>query len=256
MTSPDDSPPTPRSPFLDFWEASRLTQLTVDQFVNRSSSWEEPGASLSVFDQASADVDLPTVDDKLQDLFASRSSSRQFDDSLMPTTGVAEILAATGPGRDGRSVIPSAGGLDPLGVFAIVLRGEAPLNGRIVHYRHREHRVAVIGDAPDEETCRRLFSLDCDGMPSLLLAFAVDPGATLSKYGERGGRFLLQQTGHAMQNVGLRLAESQRRRRGPKLHGYIVGGVLDEVADHLRIGHTRAELVGAYAIGYGSPSGT
>ncbi len=256
MTDPTERTPAQRSPFLDFWDASRLTQLTVDQFVTRSATWEEPEPSISVFDQAASELDLPPIDDKLQDLFASRVSSRRFTDEPIPTTAVAEVLAATGPAGDGRPVIPSAGGLDPLGVFALVLRGETPLDGYVVHYRHREHRVAIIGEVPDEERCRRLFSLDCDGSPAMLLAFAVDPGTTLSKYGERGGRFLLQQVGHAMQNVGLRLAESQRRRRGTKLHGYIVGGVLDEVADHLRLGHTRAEVVGAYAIGTGSPAPT
>ena len=253
MNNQADRPSDPRSPFRDFWEASRITQLTVDAFVSRSSNWEEPDASISIFDQAGPDFELPPVSDRLQELLVSRTSSRQFNETPLPTSAIAEVLAATGPGPDGRPVVPSAGGLDPLAVFAFVLRGEAPFSGRILHYRHREHRVAIVGDTPDTETCRQLFSLDCDGTPSMLLAFAVDPGPTLGKYGERGGRFLLQQAGHSMQNVGLRLAESQRRRRGTKLHGYIVGGVLDEVTDHLRLTHTRAELVGAYAIGVGSP---
>lgn len=232
-------------------DASCLTQLNIAQFANSSSSWEEPDPSVSVFDQAGIELDLPNVDDKLQDLFGSRLSSRRFNGNPVPTAALAEVLAATGWGSDARPVIPSAGGLDPLAVFAVVLRGESPLGGRIVHYRAREHRLTIVGNAPDDPTCRRLFSLDCDGMPAMLLAFAIDPGPTIGKYGERGGRFLLQQVGHAMQNVGLRLADSQRRRRGTKLHGYIVGGVLEELSDLLRIGHTRAELVGGYAIGVG-----
>ena len=33
------------------------------------------------------------------------------------------------------------------------------------------------------------------------------------------------------------------------LHGYILGGVLDDVADLLSIAHTRAIVVGGYAVG-------
>lgn len=242
----DSEPPTR---FDRFIEASRLTDATVDAFIAGTDRFDPGPTGISVFDQAGPEIDLPAVDDRLQSLFVSRRSERSFDDRPISTALVSQILAAAGAGSDGRHVIPAAGGLDPIATYAFVRRGEEPLDGFVVRHIAHPHRVGRIGTVPPVDTLRRLFGLDCEGTPALLLAFAVDPGPTMAKYGERGGRFLLQQVGHAMQNVGLRLAESQRSRRGRKLHGYVVGGLLDEVATFVGIGHTRAIMVAGYAIG-------
>lgn len=246
--------------FDRFVEASRLTSVVLDQFVNQSEYWDPGPERLSIFDQPGAEIELPSVQDRLQKLFASRRSERVFNDRPLSARSLAEVLAAAGS-ADGRSVLPSAGGLEPIQTYAFVRRGPEEFDGHVVRYLHRDHSVASVASVPTTDRCRQLFSLDCEGNPALMLAFVVDPALTLGKYGERGGRFLLQQVGHAMQNVGLRLADSQRRpslmrltaggARQPrqKLHGYILGGVLDEIMTTINLAHTRAVLVGGYAVG-------
>ncbi len=246
--------------FRRFLEASKLDNLTAEAFVHRANRWVVADmSSLSIFDQSSPEFDLPPVDDQLQQLFATRRSRRVFNDDPLPIDAVASALAAAGA-FEGRSVIPSAGGFDPLGIYALVRRSEGKLDGSVVRYLPGEHRVARLGPVPDDDRCRRLFGLDCEGMPSLLVVIAVDPAATLRRYGERGGRFLVQQVGHAMQNIGLRLAQTQQTsRRRPAgfgrrtpvvpLHGYLTGGLLDEVTTVLGIDHTGAVPLGAYAVG-------
>lgn len=240
--------------FDRFIEASRITALEIDRFVARAQYWEPGSASLSIFDQAGPETELPKVNDRLQKLFIGRRSSRTFSEVPISANSLAQVLSAAGSDDD-RPVVPSAGGLDPVQIYAFVRRSGDEFDGQVLRYLHREHRVSTVGTVPDAERCRRLFALDCEGTPVLLLAFVVDPAATLGKYGERGGRFLLQQVGHAMQNVGLRLAETQRRqplslrRTSQRLHGYVVGGILDEVLTTIGLAHTRAVLVGGYAIG-------
>ncbi len=246
--------------FDRFIEASRLTSVVLDRFLNRSQYWDQGPDRLSIFDQAAGEQALPAVDDRLQQLFAARQSSRTFNDTPIAHKTLAELLAAVGVAGS-RPLVPSAGGLDPVQTYAFIRRGEGELDGTVVRYLHHEHSIAPVAQMPSADRCRQLFSLDCEGDPALMLAFVVDPAETLGKYGERGGRFLIQQVGHAMQNVGLRIADSQTRpilglrnslpgsRNSQKLHGYILGGVLDELMTTLNLAHTRAVLVGGYAIG-------
>ncbi|MFT7597772.1 MAG: hypothetical protein ACI8TP_000692 [Acidimicrobiales bacterium] len=235
--------------FHRFVESSKLTALNIDGFIAQSKRFDTDETSLSIFDQPGPDQALPAVEDRFQQVLEAHASMRVFNDRPIPTRSLAEVFAAAGVGAANRPLVPSAGGLDPLAIYAVVRRGEGDLDAKVVRYVHREHRVAVVGEAPAVDECRRIFNLDCNGTPAVLLVVLADPTPTLAKYGERGGRFLLQQSGHALQNVGLRLAQSQHRRRGATMHGYLVGGVLDEVRETLGVAHTRAIYLGCHAIG-------
>ena len=236
--------------FDRFMESSRLTEFEVQAFVQRLEQAPEPTAGVSIFDQPGREVALPAVSDRLQRLFEARRSTRRFGSEPIRTKEIAAILATAGAGPDGRSVVASAGGLDPLGLHAFVVRSEGPLDRQILVYQPRTHTAGIVAQLPDDDAVRALFSLDCEGMPQLLLVYSIDPASTIAKYGERGGRFLLQHVGLAMANVGLRLADTElARRRRRRLHGYVLGGVREEVADLLHLSHTRARIVGAYAVG-------
>ncbi len=235
--------------FERFMEASRLTEFDVAAFTARIEQFVEPVVGLSIFDQAGPEFELPEVEDRLQQLFEARRSGRRFGSDPVTTSEIAALLAAAGA-VDGRPVVAAAGGLDPLGLYALVVHSDGPLHGKILRYQPSTHTVGIVAPVPEASRIRSLFSLDCDGTPQVLLVYLVDPAATIAKYGERGGRFLLQHVGLAMANVGLRLAAADgSRRRSKRLHGYILGGVLDEVAECLHLAHTRARVVGAYAVG-------
>jgi hypothetical protein len=71
----------------------------------------------------------------------------------------------------------------------------------------------------------------------------VDLAAVTAKYGARGGRFALQQVGHAAQNLSLRVAADG-------LTGYLLGAALDrEVLEVVGVAHTGVRYGGALACG-------
>jgi nitroreductase len=103
--------------------------------------------------------------------------------------------------------------------------------------------VAILGPAPPADQLRTLFSLDCDGEPQLLLAWIVDPRQAIARYGARALRLVLQEVGHAAQNVALRLAADG-------LAGYPLGAVLDrEVLALLGLGALDLWVAGGFACG-------
>jgi Nitroreductase family len=227
----------------DFWEASSLDRFRLSAFSARLLAYEEQPPTLHPFTPSGAPVALRPPRDRLQRLFNTRRSRRTFSDRPLRHRHVERLLAATGPTPDGRRVIPEAGGLAAVHVHAVVSRARGPLAGQVVRYDHRAHAATVLRPVPDAETLRELFQLDDPSTPQLMLAFAVDPGTVVAKYGARAGRFLLQQVGHAAQNVGLRLAADG-------LRGYVVGGGLDhDVLRLLGLAHTGARYVGAIACG-------
>jgi nitroreductase len=200
------------------------------------------------------------VDDRLQRCFARRRSTKTFDGEPLPAASVARILAAVGPaererfhsgrlrrpaGAPGppRRVVPSPGGLETVNAYAIGSLVEGPISGRVARYDHRRHEVALLGPTPPPAELRSLFSLDSDGDPQLLLVWVTDPRGALARYGARALRLVLQEVGHAAQNVALRLAADG-------LAGYPLGGVLDrEVLALLGLRQFDLWVAGGFACG-------
>jgi hypothetical protein len=227
----------------DFWEASSLDRLRVAAFGARILAYTEQPPGVHPFTPPGPPLALRPPRDRLQRLFTARRSRRGFSDRPLRHRHVERILAATGPAPDGRRVIPEAGGLAAIHVHALVRRAGGPLAGQVVRYDHVAHAATVLGPVPGDDALRDLFQLDDPSTPQLLLVFAVDPGAVVARYGARAGRFMLQQVGHAAQNVGLRLAAD-------RLRGYVLGGGLDhEVIGLLGLAHTGARYAGAMACG-------
>ena len=240
MTTDSDKPAF----FGDFWEASTLDPFSAPAFAAAVSQFSASPTSVHPFSQAGPEITLPWIRDGLQRRFEARRSERDFGERPLSFKQLAEVLSSVGIVREtGRRLVPAAGGFDAVHVYAFLRRVSGPADKTIVRYVHNQHRIGIVGEVPDDSELRRLFSLQSEGLPQLLLAFVVDPSETLAKYGERGGRFLVQEVGHAAQNVGLRLAESG-------LRGYMLGGLLDiEILRLLRLERTGALLVCGYACG-------
>lgn len=234
----------------DFWEASSLDRMRVAGFASRLLSYEDQAPAVHPFTAAGAPMALRPVRDRVQRLFATRRSSREFSPHLLRHRHIERILASTGPcspssptSRQGRRVVPEAGGLAAVHVHAVVRHAWGPLAGHVVRYDHTSHSATVVGDVPDDDELRALFQIEGSTMPQMLVVFAVDLGPVVAKYGPRGGRFVFQQVGHAAQNIGLRLAAD-------RLRGYVLGGGLDrEVLELVGLAHTQARYGGAVACG-------
>lgn len=234
--------PNDPTPFDDFWESSSLDDVRAGRFGARVDAFEPRHDPVHPFTPSGPETALTPVRDRLQRLFESRRSRRDFTGGSLRHRCVEQLLASIGPGPDGRRVIPEAGGLPSVHVDAIARNVDGPLGGRIVRYDHLRHTVADVGPVPVDDELHRLFMWP-DPLPAMLVVFTIDDRATRQKYGERGGRFVVQHVGHAAQNMSLRAA-----RQG--LRAVVLGGGMDaEILELLRIRHTGARYCGALALG-------
>lgn len=227
----------------DFWEASSLDRLRSPGFAARVAAYEPTVATVHRLTPPGGRVALRPVRDRVQRRFAARRSGRVFAGPPLRHRQVERILAAVGPTRDGRRTVPEAGGLDAVHVYAVVRRARGPLGGNVVRYDHRAHAAHVVARVPDDGELRARFQIEGVTLPQMVVVLVVDPAEVTAKYGPRGGRFALQQVGHAAQNLGLRLAAD-------RLSGYLLGGGLDhEVLTLLGVAHTGVRYGGALACG-------
>jgi nitroreductase len=104
--------------------------------------------------------------------------------------------------------------------------------------------LSVVGSLPGWSELAEAVNLEpVVGVPQLVFVFVLFPDRVTSKYSERGGRFALIETGHAVQNLALRLVEEG-------MVGCEAGGVLDDrIKSLLRLERTTAQVALGYACG-------
>jgi SagB-type dehydrogenase family enzyme len=104
---------------------------------------------------------------------------------------------------EGRRTAPSAGALYPLEIY--LLAGQvAGLPAGVYRYQPSAHALATAR-AGDQRTSMAMAALEQMWMrhaPAVLLIAAV-PERTRRKYGERSGRYVAMEVGHAAQSVYL-----------------------------------------------------
>jgi SagB-type dehydrogenase family enzyme len=146
----------------------------------------------------------------LEQAILRRRSRREYTDRPLKLSDVSQLLwAAQGITEPkvwvGLRSAPSAGGLYPLELYVAVKKGGAQeLEPGIYHYKPREHELELIikGDISrqlmaacvDQEWVR-------DAAINIIFTAVVE--RTKKRYGERGWQYILQESGHAAQNVYL-----------------------------------------------------
>jgi SagB-type dehydrogenase family enzyme len=105
-------------------------------------------------------------------------------------------------GADARGPTPSAGALQALEVYLAVLSpGWLPTG--LYHYDRAGHLLARLAETTREELAPIVPSLQLVEGGALLWILVGDGARVMTKYGERGLRFLLLEAGHLMQSLGL-----------------------------------------------------
>ncbi len=157
--------------------------------------------------------------------FASRQLTfDQFSQLLWSSQGITE---------DGgyKRAAPSAGALYPMDVYAVVGHGGVDgISPGIYHYDPRTHSLSLIaeGDHRDELARASLSQIWMAKAPVNLVICAEYHRVTV-KYGARGERYAMMESGHIAQNIFL-------QARGLGLDAGIVGAFIDaEVKKALRI---------------------
>lgn len=137
----------------------------------------------------------------LEDAIIQRRSVRRFSDELVSIEDLSQILwAAQGLTEGRRRTVPSAGALYPIELFVAKEEG-------VFQYVPDGHKLEEVikKDAKRELSAAALNQGFIKDAPVVLVITAVFERVT-SKYGERGVRYVHQESGHVAQNVCLQCA--------------------------------------------------
>ncbi len=144
----------------------------------------------------------------VEEALARRRSIREYADEPLTMDQVMQLLwAAQGITNAvyGFRTAPSAGGTYPLEIYVVTKpSGVVGLEAGIYRYEPREHALIrmISGDFSGQLMAAALDQEWVGAAPVNLVITAVLERTT-GKYGERGVRYVWQETGHAAQNVYL-----------------------------------------------------
>lgn len=144
----------------------------------------------------------------VEEALARRRSVREYADAPLTVEQVMQLLwAAQGITNTeyGFRTAPSAGGLYPLEIYLVAkISGVAGLEAGIYRYEPRNHTLIKIieGDFSGQMMAAALDQEWVGAAPVNFVITAVFERTT-GKYGERGVRYVWQETGHAAQNIYL-----------------------------------------------------
>lgn len=138
----------------------------------------------------------------LEETLYLRRSIRDFLDAPLTLDEVSQLLwASQGKAKSGRRVVPSAGALYPLEVYAVCgnIKGLSP---GVYKYDHQRHALkkTLDGDKRYQLANAALGQSWVREAPLNIVIAAVFERTT-RKYGERGIRYVFIEVGHAAQNV-------------------------------------------------------
>ena len=232
---------------------SLLFHLNSEPWLN-DTAYENAGRQESLRGERPAVGLPPPGESALTALLSERRSCRSFAPRTMPLESVAALaaaaqgvveVAAIGNGQTVvRRAAPSAGGLYPLELHAVLRRIDGLADG-IYAYDPLGHALEELrtGDL-DADLAAALYAWPFVAGANVLLALVARFAQTQKKYGPRGYRYILLEAGHAVENVCLRAAELG-------LATLCIGGFVDtDVNGLLSLSPTEAGVVYMVAAGY------
>jgi len=144
----------------------------------------------------------------VEEAIKRRRTVRSYRAKSLKKEALSQLLyAAQGVTQDGgfKRAAPSAGALYPLDVYAVVgERGVEGLEAGVYHYVPLEHRIEGVntGDKRASLAQASLHQMWMAEAP-LNLVITAEYARICSKYGERGVRYAMIETGHVGQNIFL-----------------------------------------------------
>ena len=151
--------------------------------------------------------------EKKFDLFEAlkkRSSQREFSGGKISNEKLSLLLKySCGITRrdssgDGRRPQPSGGARFPLETYCLIIRPDKNLKPGVFHYNVPEHCLEKLWEKEfSKEDIEQLARYKFVHDASLIIFLTAVFWRTQNKYGERGYRFILQESGHIGQNIYL-----------------------------------------------------
>ena len=144
------------------------------------------------------------------DLIKKRKSQRDFSKTPITKRELSLILkyscGNTGPyeGERHRRAQPSGGMRFPIEVYPIIFRSAQDLKSGLYHYGVKNHELDVLWDREfSDKEIDGLFNYDWVKNASCAIIMTAVFWRNQNKYGERGYRMILQESGHIGQNIYL-----------------------------------------------------
>jgi SagB-type dehydrogenase family enzyme len=175
--------------------------MEVDMTIPADDSFDGDGPGMAVH------LPEPNLDghQSIENALQHRRSIREYSDDPVTLAEVSQLLwsaqGITDP--EGLRAAPSAGALYPLEIYLAAGRVDS-LPGGIYRYKPRGHVLVNIagGDLMNDLSGAAL-GQDCIRDSAIVIVIAVVYGRTMSKYRERGERYIYMEAGHVGQNISL-----------------------------------------------------
>lgn len=151
--------------------------------------------------------------EKKFDLFEAikkRSSKREIKEGKIDMDELSLLLKyscglthQTDEGAQRRAQ-PSGGARYPIETYCLIVQPGEGLKPGLFHYQVKEHQLETLWQKEfTKEDLDKIATYDFVKGSSLLFFFTAVFWRTQNKYGERGYRFILQESGHIAQNIHL-----------------------------------------------------
>lgn len=201
-----------------YWENTNLNDKSILSFVNNFANEER---DIEQIKYPTKDLQLDYPKDALYKIMKQRQSNRQYHNYQINKRQLSSLFSCFAE-IDNHRLISSAGGKYPIEVYALCFNVKS-LDNKIVYYNYLDNSLSIIGDCGEWDAIKSITSAGdvITGEPSIMFVFVGFPDRVTSKYGERGGRFLLIESGHYIQNLLLRVAYE-------KLKAVELGGLFDD----------------------------
>jgi len=162
---------------------------------------------LKSFSQSES-IKLPLADKEagssLHKVIDLRKSTREFAPLSLSLQEVSQILwAGGGKNKWDKLTTPSAGVLYPLTIYLLAAKVEGLRNG-FYRYDAASHSLDLIAEENfNEFLSRASFNQGCLRDAPAIIIISADYNITLSRYAERGKRYVNIEVGHCGQNIYL-----------------------------------------------------
>ena len=230
--------------FSLFWENSKFNRFTDPALTEKLS---EDARTIGYRPQLlfpGCDHALKCPEDELMQIMKGRKSGRRFSDKPLSFEDLGALFSSFKAVGEDRRILPSAGGKYPIEVFAFFFNTDTEFDKKIVYYNADFHSLTIVGTCPSWDEILEECGLLVEGIPAALFIFVGFAERVISKYGERGGRFLLIEAGHYAQNLSLRIAALG-------MSGVEAGGLHDDrLKRYLCLNGTGALIALGFACGY------
>lgn len=207
--------PSAPSPWADaplfhlFWHNGELNPARADLMRERIAEDAARASTPPRPMHAAAGIALP---DPLRqgDALARRHSGRRFGDACWSAQELGQLLAPlrAKPGTTDTRRLPSGGGKYPIQAYVALYGVEAAITGdqRICWHDPLKHALVPVANCPPWPALSKLLAVDWPERPAAVVFLIAEPAGSLSKYGERGGRFVLLEAGVWLGALGHQVA--------------------------------------------------